>query len=69
MTKGFYEFDHKCERMPYGVSFCKINGSSTSQFTLDSYKSSKFTHSTTLYGFRYCPYCGKDMEVGNDSDR
>lgn len=63
----FYDFEHECDTMPEGVRFCKINGSSFSQFTFDKYTCGIGVHSTTLYGFRYCPYCGEDMEADNDN--
>lgn len=66
MSNKFYEFDHECDAMPDGVSFCKINGGTTSQFTVEQYKSVVVLHTTVLYGFRYCPYCGEDMEVCDD---
>lgn len=59
---GFYEFKHECDAMPDGISFCKINGSSSNQFTIDVRTSGVLLHLTTLYGFRFCPYCGEDME-------
>ena len=63
MTRGFYEFEHECDRMPEGVRFCKINGGTRSQFSVEKYVHGIALHSTVLYGFRYCPYCGEDMEV------
>ena len=66
MTRSFYEFEHECDAMPDGVRFCKMNGSSSSQFTVDQYQSRVGLQSTVLYGFRYCPYCGEDMEGGDD---
>ena len=66
MTDSFYAFNHECDAMPDGVSFCKIDGSATSQFTIDQYMRGVVLHTTVLYGFRYCPYCGEDMEVRDD---
>lgn len=64
--KDFYEFQHECNAMPDGTSFCKINGSSQSQFTVESMKYNAdeqfaFLSSTTIYGFKFCPYCGEAM--------
>ena len=67
MTR-FFDFNHRCEAMPDSISFCKINGSEVSQFTAEKYESYAVLHNTVLYGFRFCPYCGKscdDME-GDD---
>lgn len=65
MTDNFYVFDHECDTMPDNVSFCKLNGSTSSQFTIDQYERGTASQ-TTLYGFRYCPYCGEDMEAHDD---
>ena len=59
----FWEFNHECKKMPEGVRFAKIKGSTASQFTVDTYRSGTSLQSTTFYGFRYCPYCGKDMDA------
>ena len=57
----FYEFDHECEKMPENVSFCHIKGCRSTQFTFSKYVDNIGLSSTTLYGFDFCPYCGKDM--------
>lgn len=62
MTDDFYEFKHECDAMPDGIRFIKLRGSRSSQFSVDQSKSHLALQSTTLYGFRFCPYCGKDME-------
>lgn len=66
MTKSFYEFDHVCEAMPDNVSFCKINGSISTQFTIKQITQSVGLQTATLWGFHYCPYCGEDMEGSDD---
>ena len=68
--RNIYEFEHECEAMPESVRFVKINGSLSSQFTIET-RIMKIgaLQSTTLYNFRYCPYCGEDMErkAGDES--
>lgn len=64
--KDFYEFEHECGAMPDGTRFCKINGSSQSQFAVESmeYNADRqvaFMNSTTIYGFKFCPYCGSKV--------
>jgi len=58
----FYEFEHECDKMPDGISFCKIKGFKSSQFNIHEYRGGIATQDTTFFGFRYCPYCGEDME-------
>ena len=65
MTKDFYEFDHRCEKMPENVSFCKIKNASSSQFTYEKYEQGIANEAFTLYRFKYCPYCGAEV-VGDD---
>jgi hypothetical protein len=62
MKDGFYEFEHECDAMPEHVRFCKINGDTRSQFTYEACSRGIGLHLTTLYGVRFCPYCGDDME-------
>lgn len=57
----FYKFNHECDKMPAEVSFCHLNGSYTSQFSFDLIESGIGRSGITLYGFSFCPYCGKDM--------
>ena len=62
----FYEFEHECDAMPDGTRFCKINGTSQSQFTVESMECDAnqhvaFMNSTTIYGFKFCPYCGQKV--------
>ena len=59
---AIYEFDHECEHMPDGIVFCKVKGSSSSLFMFDISKGGVGKQQTALWGFRYCPYCGADME-------
>ena len=59
----FYKFDHECDQMPDGITFCKLKMSDESQFTVERYDSRTVLQTTVLYGFRYCPYCGEDMEA------
>ena len=59
----FFEFKHECDKMPDDIRFLKINGSTSSQFTIEASKSGAGHLMTTLYGFRFCPYCGDDMEA------
>lgn len=68
MSNKFYEFNHECDAMPDGVSFCKICECSSSQFTVETRIYGAARQSATLYGFRYCPYCGEDMEVCDERD-
>lgn len=66
MTDSFYAFKHECDAMPDCISFCKLNGSDTSQFAIDMRERGteiQARQTTVIYGFRYCPYCGEDMEV------
>lgn len=58
---SFLMFDHECEKMPEEVSFCRFKDSYSSQFTFRKYVESIGASSMTLYGFDFCPYCGKDM--------
>lgn len=58
-----YRFDHRCDAMPDEVSFLQLSWSSRSQFTVETSEPGTVKQRTVLYGFRYCPYCGKDMEV------
>ena len=62
LADGFYDFNHECDAMPEGVSFLKINGSCSSQFAICQSEKGVGLQQTTLYGFRFCPYCGEDME-------
>lgn len=59
---NFYEFDHECDKMPDGVSFCKVKSAASTQFTSEKYISNTCLFSTTLYGFKYCPYCGEKVD-------
>ena len=61
MSDNFYKFQHECDKMPIGVDFCQLNFSDTSQFTFEKYALGVGKTSTTLYGFEYCPYCGKKV--------
>jgi hypothetical protein len=58
----FYEFNHECEAMPDGVRFLKIDGSRSSQFSVQKHYDGVALHLTTIYGFRFCPYCGWEVE-------
>ena len=57
-----YSFEHKCDKMPTGVEFLKLSWSRTNQFTYRHSETGAVNVSVTLYGFRYCPYCGEDMK-------
>lgn len=59
MTDDFYEYEHKCDKMPCEIhSICKIKGASSSQATFWKYIEGVGRFEATLYGFEYCPYCG-----------
>ena len=60
---AFYEFNHECEHMPESVKFCKIKDSSSSIFLFDISERGVGKLQTALWGFRFCPYCGMDMEA------
>ena len=61
-----YEYEHECEAMPTCVTFYKLRQCSTSTFAVESSVRGALRQSTAFYGFRYCPYCGEDMEVRDD---
>lgn len=61
MSSDFYVFKHRCFDIPDEVSFCKIKDSKSSQFTVHKYVSDSVAFETTLYGFKYCPYCGEEF--------
>ena len=60
MPRSAYEFYHECERMPESARLLKFTGSKSSQFTFES-RGDGSHHTTTLYGFEFCPYCGKRL--------
>ena len=60
MPRSEYEFYHECERMPEGASLIKFTWSKSSLFTFES-RGDGNSHTTTLYGFEFCPYCGKRL--------
>ena len=62
MDNLFYEFVHKCDAMPDGVRFVKMRGAESSQFSIDRSKKGVVFQLVTLIGFRFCPYCGKDIK-------
>lgn len=60
MPRSAYEFYHKCERMPEEARLLKFTGSKSSQFTFECRADGQH-HTTTLYGFKFCPYCGEKL--------
>lgn len=63
MEDDFYEFNHKCESMPWEMDgICKIKGSSSSQATFCKYMEGVGRFELTLYGLKFCPYCGTRVE-------
>lgn len=56
-----YDFKHQCDEMPQDIDFCKLKGSVTSQFSSKKYVPDMGYFQTTLYGFKYCPYCGEKL--------
>lgn len=63
MKDNFYEFLHECDEMPEELdSICRIKGSRSSQATYAKYISGVGTFSTTLYDWKFCPYCGEKLE-------
>ena len=61
MGKDFYEFYHECEDMPEDIVFCKLDGCKSSQFTVSNHSLGAHTETTTIYNFKYCPYCGEKV--------
>ena len=65
MSDNFYKFNHECDKMPTEVALCQLNNSYTSQFTFLNHVFGVGKTTTTLYGFEYCPYCGKKLTDQN----
>ena len=58
------EWHHECREMPENISFYKVDFCEYPSFVLDVYKGKEYCTRTTLYDFKYCPYCGE--KVVND---
>ena len=65
MSKTGYKFDHRCKNMPTTVDFLQLDFSETSQFTFSVGIRPGGNMTATLYGFRYCPYCGEKVMDGD----
>lgn len=62
MANDFYEFSHECDEMPEEMKcICKVKGSRLTQATIEKYISHVGLFQTTMYGWSYCPYCGKNL--------
>lgn len=65
MVDRLSEFVHECDAMPDELTgIVKMKTSTKSQATYVRYIPQMGCFSTTLYGFRFCPYCG--VELGGD---
>lgn len=63
MKHRIFKFDHICEQMPENVHFFQMPDEETSMFEIRRFdKDHKFLSSAVVYGFRYCPYCGKSVD-------
>lgn len=53
------EWEHRCDQMPDELNaFCKLEWDDKSLIHFRSYRKGVVFTEVTLYGFKYCPYCG-----------
>lgn len=56
-----YEFNHKCSEMPDETSLVKLKFSNSSQFSFEKHVRGAGLFTSTIYGFKFCPYCGEKV--------